>query len=31
MDKFTLHREDALLLIIDIQERLSPAVRNKKK
>lgn len=31
MDKFTLHREDALLLIIDIQERLAPAVRNKKE
>lgn len=31
MDKFTLNREDTLLLIIDIQERLAPAVRKERE
>lgn len=27
MDKFTLHRDDAVLVVIDIQERLVPAMK----
>lgn len=30
MDKFSLHREDALLLIIDIQEKLAPVIKDKE-
>lgn len=29
MDQFTLHKEDALLLVIDIQERLVPVMKYK--
>lgn len=31
MDKYTLNRENTLLLIIDIQERLAPVVRQEKE
>lgn len=31
MDKFTLRKEDSLLLIIDIQERLAPAMKYQEK
>lgn len=31
MDRFTLHRERALLLVIDIQERLAPAMKYGEK
>lgn len=31
MDKFTLKKEETVLMIIDIQERLAPAMENGKK
>lgn len=31
MKKYTLNREDTLLLMIDIQERLAPAIHNRKQ
>ena len=31
MDKFTLKQEEAVLMIIDIQERLVPAMKYGKK
>ncbi len=31
LDKFTLNREDAVLMIIDIQERLVPAMKHREQ
>src|SRR5690554_6770858 len=31
MDKYYIDKEDALLLVIDIQERLAPAINNKER
>lgn len=31
MDKFTLKREDTVLLVIDIQERLAPVMKYKEQ